>query len=524
MRFPTRPTTRQLTAKSILAAALTAAVFAQPALAAASPSPAPGSPSPARPAAQAAAAVTAPRVAVNTLDPSLYRPHPGDSAAVAAIRVKLAKLAAANEAAGQEYNKAADTERQTARDLVTAKQVQTAADAADATALRQLQFMVTTEYQTYSPLASISTLFTARDQVSLAQKLEAMRMLSMTKASIANAAAAAKDAAAAAAARVAALQAQAADAVTAARAARDAATKAVLDGQTLLATTQAAELAAALRAAATGAITGGSGTPADAAITLRAQALATGAAQPKDFLGVTNAAAVISVAARALLRQAAGLGPAPHRTPALGAAGSVPAFAPAVGAPTDTTAVMGPAANLGGIGQYPAATGTGVVSRSLTLFRNDPAPAQPSPGSDPGPVAPTLKADGVNVHPTLPPLGPGRHLRAEIAVNVALSEIGSPYVWAASGPAAFDCSGLTQWAWGAAGVSLGHFTGTQINQGVRVTVNELLPGDLILFGADLHHVGMYLGAGYMIDAPHTGAYVRVEKVAPFGDFTAAVRP
>jgi cell wall-associated NlpC family hydrolase len=115
-------------------------------------------------------------------------------------------------------------------------------------------------------------------------------------------------------------------------------------------------------------------------------------------------------------------------------------------------------------------------------------------------------------------------LRAEVAVDAALSELGSPYVWDAAGPDTFDCSGLTLWAWGHAGVPLGHFTGTQVHQGKRVRTDELLPGDLLLFGSPLHHVGMYLGAGYMIDAPNTGDYVKIQPVSDDGDFAVAVRP
>jgi cell wall-associated NlpC family hydrolase len=73
-------------------------------------------------------------------------------------------------------------------------------------------------------------------------------------------------------------------------------------------------------------------------------------------------------------------------------------------------------------------------------------------------------------------------------------------------------------------VPLTHFTGDQVHEGVAVPPEELLPGDLLLFGATLHHVGMYLGAGYMIDAPTTGDYVKVQLVSDNGDFAVAVRP
>jgi len=112
---------------------------------------------------------------------------------------------------------------------------------------------------------------------------------------------------------------------------------------------------------------------------------------------------------------------------------------------------------------------------------------------------------------------------AGVAVDAALAQLGRPYVWDAAGPSTFDCSGLTLWAWGHAGIGLPHFAADQALAGVRVAPNELLPGDLILFGSGLHHVGLYLGAGFMIDAPDTGDYVKIQRVSDDGDFSIAVR-
>jgi peptidoglycan DL-endopeptidase CwlO len=110
------------------------------------------------------------------------------------------------------------------------------------------------------------------------------------------------------------------------------------------------------------------------------------------------------------------------------------------------------------------------------------------------------------------------------AVAAAKSQIGVPYVWATSEPGvSFDCSGLTMWAWAQAGVSMGHFTGAQYNQFPHVPYEAMQPGDLVFFGGDLHHVGLFIGGGMMIDAPHTGAWVRYASV--YGsDFAGAVRP
>ncbi|HVT21852.1 MAG TPA: NlpC/P60 family protein [Mycobacteriales bacterium] len=118
---------------------------------------------------------------------------------------------------------------------------------------------------------------------------------------------------------------------------------------------------------------------------------------------------------------------------------------------------------------------------------------------------------------------------AQVAVEWAYREIGKPYVWAAAGPNSFDCSGLTQYVWGKAGVYLGHYTGDQWNRGVHVSRDQLQPGDLVFFAyntsdpSSIHHVGIYVGGGMMIDAPYTGAYVRKEP-AFRGDYIGAVRP
>ncbi len=110
------------------------------------------------------------------------------------------------------------------------------------------------------------------------------------------------------------------------------------------------------------------------------------------------------------------------------------------------------------------------------------------------------------------------------AVAAAKTQIGVKYIWATSEPGvSFDCSGLTMWAWAQAGVSMGHFTGAQYNAFPHVPYEAMQPGDLVFFGGDLHHVGIFIGGGMMIDAPHTGAWVRYASV--YGsDFAGAVRP
>jgi cell wall-associated NlpC family hydrolase len=103
----------------------------------------------------------------------------------------------------------------------------------------------------------------------------------------------------------------------------------------------------------------------------------------------------------------------------------------------------------------------------------------------------------------------GASTKALGAVAAAKSKLGAPYVWGGSGPTTFDCSGLTMWAYKQVGISLPHFTGAQWNAGRHVSRSELRPGDLVFFYSDLHHMGMYIGGGNMIHAPHTGDVVRI---------------
>ena len=121
------------------------------------------------------------------------------------------------------------------------------------------------------------------------------------------------------------------------------------------------------------------------------------------------------------------------------------------------------------------------------------------------------------------PRGPvaAPNARAAQAVDFAYGALGKPYVWGATGPASFDCSGLTQAAWRAAGVSLPRTTYTQINAGQRVPRSELAPGDLVFFYPGVTHVGLYIGGGQMIHAPRPGAPVRIAPISemPFAGAT-----
>jgi cell wall-associated NlpC family hydrolase len=102
---------------------------------------------------------------------------------------------------------------------------------------------------------------------------------------------------------------------------------------------------------------------------------------------------------------------------------------------------------------------------------------------------------------------------AAIAVRVACDQIGKPYVFGAVGPRTFDCSGLMTYAWGIAGRNLRHYTVWQWEDTTPITASQLRPGDLVFyFPPTLHHVAMYVGGGWVVNAPHTGDVVRMAKI------------
>ncbi|MGY5051775.1 NlpC/P60 family protein [Streptomyces sp. 900105755] len=116
--------------------------------------------------------------------------------------------------------------------------------------------------------------------------------------------------------------------------------------------------------------------------------------------------------------------------------------------------------------------------------------------------------------------------KAAKAIAFARAQIGKPYVWGATGPGSYDCSGLSQAAWKAAGVSLPRTTYDQVNAGTTVSLADARPGDLVFFYDDVSHVGIYIGNGMMIHAPKPGAYVREESVYYGGEsiIHSVVRP
>ncbi|MFC8346181.1 NlpC/P60 family protein [Streptomyces sp. NPDC057280] len=116
--------------------------------------------------------------------------------------------------------------------------------------------------------------------------------------------------------------------------------------------------------------------------------------------------------------------------------------------------------------------------------------------------------------------------KADKALAFARAQVGKPYVWGATGPDSYDCSGLTQAAWNAAGITLPRTTYDQVNFGTTVSLANAQPGDLVFFYDDVSHVGLYIGNGMMIHAPKPGAYVREESIYYDGESAihSVVRP
>ena len=115
----------------------------------------------------------------------------------------------------------------------------------------------------------------------------------------------------------------------------------------------------------------------------------------------------------------------------------------------------------------------------------------------------------------------GSTAAAQVAVDTALAQLGKPYAWGAAGPNAFDCSGLTQFAYGAAGIGLPHSARAQSGHGIPVARANLQPGDLVFFYG-LGHVGIYVGNNQVVHAPTSGSVVKVINM-DYMPFSAARR-
>lgn len=154
------------------------------------------------------------------------------------------------------------------------------------------------------------------------------------------------------------------------------------------------------------------------------------------------------------------------------------------------------------------------------------APA-PASGSAPAAAAPTRRQA-----PAAPPAAapapapappPVNGSRAEAAIAEGYRQLGKPYQWGGNGPNSFDCSGFTSWSYRAAGVSLPRTSRDQFAAGRKVPLDQLQRGDLVYFGSPIHHVGIYIGDGQMINAPSSSNVVRVQP-AFRKDLVGATRP
>lgn len=152
----------------------------------------------------------------------------------------------------------------------------------------------------------------------------------------------------------------------------------------------------------------------------------------------------------------------------------------------------------------------------------DADPAAPQPAStDPG--GGSSDADPAADSDPAPSEAPAPSDGASTAVQAAMSRRGMPYQWGAQGPDSFDCSGLTMWAWQRAGVSIPRTSSAQYRGLPNVPRSEIRPGDLLFFGDPIHHVGMYIGDGQMVEAPYSGQPVRVNDIQR-PDYVGAARP
>jgi cell wall-associated NlpC family hydrolase len=142
-----------------------------------------------------------------------------------------------------------------------------------------------------------------------------------------------------------------------------------------------------------------------------------------------------------------------------------------------------------------------------------PAPA----GEEVAAPAPAVEAAAIAAP------APAASSAAQIAVDTALAQVGDAYIWGAGGPDAFDCSGLTQYAYAAAGITLPHSSRMQAAMGTAVSRANLQPGDLIFYYSPISHVSMYVGNGKMVHASTFGQPVKVVGVDSMGGITAMRR-
>jgi cell wall-associated NlpC family hydrolase len=143
---------------------------------------------------------------------------------------------------------------------------------------------------------------------------------------------------------------------------------------------------------------------------------------------------------------------------------------------------------------------------------------RPSTSTTTSPPAPPVSAPAPAPAPAPVSTGGGGSAAARTAVNTALAQVGKPYRWGAAGPDAFDCSGLTMYAYRAAGISLPHSSRMQSTMGTAVSRSAMQPGDLLFYYSPVSHVSMYIGNGQMVHASTYGEPVKVVPVSSMPGF------
>jgi cell wall-associated NlpC family hydrolase len=153
----------------------------------------------------------------------------------------------------------------------------------------------------------------------------------------------------------------------------------------------------------------------------------------------------------------------------------------------------------------------------------------PDPAPAPATTTTTTLPDPSGQTDTTPSVDPGTAPAPGLgaghpdAATIALQYLGVPYLWGGATPAGFDCSGLVMYVYAQLGISLPHYAAAQYQVGTPVPRDELQPGDLVFFDA-LNHVGIYIGGGQFVHAPHTGDVVKISSLSDFaGSYVGARR-
>jgi peptidoglycan DL-endopeptidase CwlO len=144
------------------------------------------------------------------------------------------------------------------------------------------------------------------------------------------------------------------------------------------------------------------------------------------------------------------------------------------------------------------------AAQAAAAAQQQQATTAPAPPAASGVVAPP-----VSVPVTNPGVGHPQ------AASIAMRYLGVPYVWGGASPSGFDCSGLVMYVYAQLGIGLAHFTGAQWSETMPISQSQAQPGDLVFFNG-LGHVGIYIGGGQMVNAPHTGSVVRIDSIGGFG--------